>query len=389
MPRWLTPTLAGALALSVLLHLGLALGDSAWALREADSLDEPVVTPTERKLKQQSLNAADADALASVTPVDTLVIRFGRPASPAPLAVPTRPAKQPPRPPTSSAVRHVERSSKALPQPLALLDPPVPEPMVVAEPAPAVVDAAVSADPTSGATAAPPAAEPAAPSAPARPTLNIDPGFPRRIDVAYIAKGLVEAEHHWRAEGNRYRIETRAEFVGRSFELRSEGEIGAHGLIPHRFTEWRSPQTATPRYQIDFDWAGRQVRYGEPGQQKQAELAAGAQDIFSAAYQFALQGSALPTFTLQIVTGRNSYQVPFELKGEAELLLSGRRISTLVLAGQHDKRRFQFYLAPDWHNLPVRIAFDDGTRSVDLTAVAISLDGRPVLERIERAPRDR
>jgi hypothetical protein len=92
----------------------------------------------------------------------------------------------------------------------------------------------------------------------------------------------------------------------------------------------------------------------------------------------------LPTFDIQVLTDRNSYQVGFSLKGEAKLRLADAEVTTLVLGGSQDKKQFDYYLAPDWHNLPVRIYYTDGEKSYDLIATEISIEDKPVLARRSR-----
>ncbi|HEY9103861.1 DUF3108 domain-containing protein [Chitinimonas sp.] len=399
MRAWASPRLLFALLLSLLLHLAATLGEPLLLWLESDGMDEtPLIQPAKRKLLGQALDTEPEGPgrLAGVTPADHLTVRLGRPASaggsrPAQASHPTiKPTAAPqPKPGATPDV-------SALTQAAAAATPPKPDPKQQAGELPASADSSKPAAPTvePAAPVQPPsavttatAAEPA-PSTSRPAKVTVDNSFPRSIDISYIVKGLVLAEHRWRLEGKQYRIRTQGSLFGKAFDMQTEGEVSSSGLRPHRFVEYRD-QKLQPKYEVDFNWDAHKVLAGEPGQQKEFALEEGAQDLFSAAYQFALQGNRLPTFNMQVVTGRNSYQVGFELKGEAELVLSGQKVNTLVLAGAHDKRRFEFYLAPDWHNLPVRIRYQDGEQTIDLVAVQVALDGKTTLKRAERVNRDR
>jgi len=202
------------------------------------------------------------------------------------------------------------------------------------------------------------------------------PTFPAHVEIDYVVMGLMAAKHFWRSQGKYYQIRTEAHFGQRNYQLSSHGEITAQGLRPYQFVEQRNQREY---YRIDFDWPTQRVHYGAVGKQQDAALHPGAQDIFSAAYQFALRGNALENFTMQVVTVRNSYQVPFILEGETVLQLGPEAVSALVLSGHHGRRYFKFFLAPQWHNIPIRVLFDDGVRTVDLLATDVRINGQAVL----------
>lgn len=385
---WRSPLFILALVVSLLLHTGVAISDSVMLWWEAYQAGEVQTTATKRKLKSQSVaDDSDAKLLPGAQKIDGFVVRLGR--DPQPLVQVN--VELPP-----SAVVAVS-ASNAKPVPASPRPkPPDKEEVPLPAPNPRSIDTAAPPQPlelepqaievsAAAAPPSPPVAEPApTPPAKAESTpsnrLVLDGPFPRSVKVVYVVKGLVTADHQWIVRGKQYEIQTRGEILGKSRIWKSEGEIDQHGLRPLRFREYHD-QIPEPKYMVDFDWATKKVLYGEPNQQKEAELEDGAQDIFSAAYQFALQGDRLPSFTMQVVSGRNSYKLPFELKGEARLFLSGDYVNTLVLKGVNKQRRFSFYLAPDWHNLPVRMTFDDDGKVTDLIAVTMEIDGKTVLRR--------
>ncbi|WP_158228978.1 DUF3108 domain-containing protein [Chitinimonas sp. BJB300] len=341
---------------SLLLHVLLATGDSAWRWWQAASEDDAFeLKPTDRRLKSQSLEA-DTHAQSESLPNGIFSIQIGRPPQRAP--------------------------KKASPKPVPIA-PAIPAELVTVTQAPELPSTSTPDETGAEQSAPTPPAEP-----PASPTQRplVDTTFPRSVDINYVAFGVIEAEHRWRAEGKRYEITTRIKLEGR--ELRSQGEIGRYGLRPLLFRDGKDGNSQ-PTSQAEFNWPNKTVRLGEPDKQQELPLEEGAQDMFSAAYQFALLGDKLPSFNMQILSGRHSYQVPFTLKGEIELQLSNQRITTLLLTGTHQQRRFEFYLAPAWNNLPVRIKMADGDKVIDLKANQVRIDGQLVLNKPERPTRDR
>ncbi len=395
------PLFPVALAASLLLHLFTAFGEPLWLWLQSDSLDPaPLIKATQRKLKAQSVETTEPAGLEGVAPADRLLVRLGR-----------RPARPPHGQPPPSAMSHHPAEppiepEKPTPRPTPEPEATTPAEVVAATPTPAPTPAAeaaaqaVQATPTPSPAAVAPTPTAVAANAEATPNPTdtakpagsdrpiLDAAFPRKVDIAYTVKGIIEAQHRWRVQGKRYEIDTRASFGGLAFEWKSEGDIGRQGLRPRRLLEYRNNQPQ-PKYQADFDWDAKLVRQGEPGKQKEVPLGDNAFDAFSAAYQFALQGDRMPSFEVQILSGRNSYQVPFEIKGETELTLSGRKVPVLVMTGAYKQRRFEFYLAPEWHNLPVRIRAEDGDKTYDMIATDIGIDGKSVLRRIQREARDR
>ncbi|MBV1774417.1 DUF3108 domain-containing protein [Burkholderiaceae bacterium DAT-1] len=353
--------LAACVCLSTLLHLAPPAVE--WWLEHRTpehEQDDDVIEATTKALKSQTL--ADHTNTHPDAHDGEFTVTLGVPA----------PASLPPQPPTHTQAKPHLAKYKALTQALTKATPPTPVAATADTPELAVE---LPPDvPAATAVAEPPPLPVTQPAEEATP-----PAFPDQVDIRYVLKGIVDVDHRWRIQGKQYEITTSGGMFGRYYEWKSTGQLSKDGLIPHSFTEWRD-HVPSPKYQVDFDWPAQTVKVGEPGSQKDFELIKGAQDMFSAAYQFAIQGESLPTFTMQIVSGRNSYVVPFELKGEVKIWLAGEQVSTLLLSGQWKTIKFSFYLAPAWHNLPVRILREDENGSIDLRARRIDIQGKRVLD---------
>ena len=111
----------------------------------------------------------------------------------------------------------------------------------------------------------------------------------------------------------------------------------------------------------------------------------------SAALHLALMGGSQPKYEMALFSGRKRYpDVQFELKGESTIRVGTQEMTALLMRSKTEDRQVDFWLAPDWHNLPVRMAVSlgkDGT--YDLTAYNITLDGKKVLEWVDPMQRQR
>ena len=403
-----------ALLLSVLLHILLVFGDSAWALWVSGAADAPplVLSPPTHMLSSQTIDlTGDLPAiLPGVHPVETLMVRFGRPKRvvPAPVAAKPVPHKLP-KPKARVVVAKTEEHKDGQDKPAGAT--PAEAPVVTDGSTPSDTPTAVAAAATPAPTPTPPpdasadtASPTPTPTATVTPTAPVaasndvarddappsarpilDTTFPNSVDISYTIKTVLTAEHHWRLRGAHYNISTKATVFGLGFEMRSDGNIDQTGLHPNRYQEFHNSESA-PHYQVDFDWPDNVAHFGNNAFEKEAPLQAGAEDMFSAAYQFALQGDKLRSFNIQVFTGRKDYLVPFAIKGETKLSLSGQQVPVLLLAGTRETKTFEFYLAPGWHNLPVRIHYADSDKgeSYDLIARRIAINGRVVLKPTNR-----
>ena len=74
-----------------------------------------------------------------------------------------------------------------------------------------------------------------------------------------------------------------------------------------------------------------------------------------------------------------------------KLRLGEREVDALLLRGDWKDRRIDFWLAPEWHNIPVRMTIALGREdlTLDIWANEIVLDGRRVLEWVKPQQKER
>lgn len=204
--------------------------------------------------------------------------------------------------------------------------------------------------------------------------------FPREVKIEYRYMGF-PAYLQWHLEAGRYELQLDVPIPGHARRFISRGKIDKHGVMPEQFIEYRK-QFETPKYDVRFDWDKTEVTLSEGSNQKVEPFAPGDQDLMSAALHLALMGGSQAKYEMALFSGRKRYpDVQFELKGEAKLKIGEQEITALLMSSRTGDRQVDFWLAPDWNNLPVRMVINFGKDgSYDLSAYNVSLDGKKVLE---------
>ncbi|AZN37214.1 DUF3108 domain-containing protein [Iodobacter ciconiae] len=202
--------------------------------------------------------------------------------------------------------------------------------------------------------------------------------YPAQVEITY-AYGIFPIRMSWNAENGRYLLKLRGALFSKSRMFVSDGKVGPNGVIPQRFADYRDGKLIN---EAIFNWDDKQVILKDGGSSKAEALKAGDQDVFSAAFQLALQGSRMKDFTFTVASGRKIYKdVPFEISGQASLRLGDKQVEAILLRGRFEDRTFDFWLAPQWHNMPVRMTLSLGSEgSFDIWANDIKINGEMVLE---------
>lgn len=268
--------------------------------------------------------------------------------------------------------------------------PPPPQPAPVKSP---------SSDPVVPATSAEPATVPA-PPAPAQAAVvvpaQVDTSWPRQGRIRFaVMRGegdqgtqIGQSTHTWQHDGETYALRAVTETTGLVALFRnvrivqtSEGSLSNEGLVPKVFSVERNGKQAE---QARFDWPGRKVALQpRKGDEREAPLSAGAQDILSQIYQIGLAGAAA-RIELMIATGKNYGRYAYEAVGDERIAtrfgeLRTWHVKTPALQGE---QAMELWLASDYRNLPVRIRFIDRKGDVfDQNAVEMELEGTALAER--------
>ncbi|KZE30032.1 DUF3108 domain-containing protein [Crenobacter luteus] len=208
----------------------------------------------------------------------------------------------------------------------------------------------------------------------------VEPGrFPSQIAVryrVYYGRLSTGGNVRWQAEAGRYRLDAYlSTFIGPDLHYRSEGRIGAQGLVPERYQAWRD---SDERESATFDWDAGRLVYGDRDKEKQdAPLAGGAQDLLSMAWQLAVTGGADLGDTVQLTNGRKVYRYPLRLAGQTRYP-DENGLTVLVVQSRHEDELTEFWLAPELNNLPVKIVRIDKNKRIEQHATRIDINGKSV-----------
>lgn len=362
-PMRLYPPLLLALAISLLVHLGALL---AGRLPGAAPETAPGAELRPLAVKMTAL-ALDAPEPAAATP------------TPAPARKPAPPQQAavnvPSTPPAATAV--VAEASAEAPA-----EPPVADHVA----APATDDSAAAPTPPpesqtgdSDELSTPPPELPDGTAGLEAKAASAPRRFPDNAVLDYqIYYGSLMAGHgevSWQRRSGSYTLEARlTPIFGPGLRYQSRGSVGKNGLTPLAYQAWRGD---TEREAARFDWASNTLAYGDRDS-KEAPLTPGAQDILSLGYQLALTGGSRLPMPLRITTGKKVYDYPLAASGETRYPPDHGTLRVVVFRAKHGEGLTEFWLAPDFANLPVRILRVDKDKTIDQRARRIDINGKTV-----------
>lgn len=356
--------------LSILLHLGVLLAELVQQWLWMPPNEEVELRKTTRTLRKQELGNMAQAALKGVKPAEVLSV-FLRPR----VAAVTEQVLEP-----TPTPRPVRKRAKSVPRQPASTLTPSPIPQLIAS-APVVASRPESASAPQAEIASKPQAVAASRSL-ERPGAAAIARFPSEVKVTY-RWGFYLADMVWKVENGRYDVVVEGSGLGAFYRyFRSYGRLDAGGVWPEHFIEYRERNHVRPEFQLDFDHDTRMVIMGAPGKRKMEVMGDADKDVFAAAFHLALMGGAQDEYVMTVYTGRRRYEnVNFKIAGEATLSFGEQKVDAILLRGQWENRRFDFWLAPEWNNLPVRMNIVVPDRgSFDLWAQDLSIDGKTVLE---------
>lgn len=187
-----------------------------------------------------------------------------------------------------------------------------------------------------------------------------------RFDVSKGESGFIvgRAEHVWTIAGERYELTSMIEtagivalFADVRLGQTSTGRIDAEGLHPDAFQDNRKDGS----YRSEFDRARGTLTLSNG---TVVPLVAGAQDILSMFYQFALYPLDTPELSLMVTTGRKFERYVFRIEPDVELWLN-RATDDAPIWTYHLSYRgreaegVDVWLARDMDRLPVKIRYTD------------------------------
>ncbi|MEQ6291876.1 DUF3108 domain-containing protein [Vogesella sp. GCM10023246] len=345
-----------AFLFSLLLHL-LTLGGG---LLSFDAIDMPE-DPTLRKLsvRLDSMQLEEASAPALETALLTTGPAGGRHQD---ASQPLAARKKRPRP----VIRHTAASA-----PVASMA----ASAALAQAPHHMASASVAAVPASAAVAATPVAE-VETVKPDKPIRH----FPSsaRVQYALFYAGIAagRGDMVWQREAGNYSLVTDMQpVIGPKLHYETTGTVGKQGLKPERFEATRNGEMRERAY---FDWGGGVLSYGDRNADKSEPLASGAQDWLGLGVQLALRGDNMGDAPIQITTGKKVYSMLLKPDGETDFDTGDGVIRAVVVRVKQPDEMYEFWLAPDFANIPIRVLRVGKDARYEMRANLIELAGKTV-----------
>ncbi|MCU0898778.1 MAG: DUF3108 domain-containing protein [Burkholderiales bacterium] len=169
----------------------------------------------------------------------------------------------------------------------------------------------------------------------------------------------------WSTDGQHYVAESIAEGIGLvslfysgTFAQRSEGRIGAAGLVPEVYTLRRGRAESTDVAR--FDWAGATVELESKGETRTVAIAPGAQDPLSAQHQFYFVQPLAASGQFRVADGRKLRAFWYEVVGEELLETPLGVVNTIrIRRADRDDSTADVWVDPRRSYLPMKIHATD------------------------------
>lgn len=383
MKRWRKPAaglMAVAFILSLLAHL-LALGSGLVSFDSIDMPEDPALRKLSATLQDMQLDAPKPPALSAPRIPGTLGVPRGEASQPV--------ADQPKPKHKKAAASHAKPTPKPAASAVVAVPPAPAQQLAQAE---ASAPMANAANPAASAPQAEVASKPADKAeADSEKVVKPDERITRFPVAARMQYGLYlsgvllgSGEMRWQRDGGSYSLITDVTpVVGPKLHYEAVGSITPQGLRPESFKATRNGE---PREYARFDWAAATLAYGDK-EHKTEPLQGGAQDWLSLGVQLALHGKKMSDAPIQITTGKKVYRMALRPEGETDFDTGAGAIRAVVVRVRDEAELTEFWLAPDFANIPVRILRADKDKRIELRANLIELDGDTVWKQPPRQPR--
>lgn len=185
------------------------------------------------------------------------------------------------------------------------------------------------------------------------------------LSMGQAGPPLGRAIHEWRRNGSAYSIRAVTETTGLAALIRdisilqtSVGTLGPEGLIP---AEYRYERSGKLTESAVFDWSRQRLTMTSKGREREESLSPGSQDLLSQIYQLAVLRAQNRPPGMAITNGKRYRRYTFEVVG-AEKLDTALGVVHAVhfrTQGPQDEQSTEVWIAPERHNLPVRIRHRD------------------------------
>ena len=209
----------------------------------------------------------------------------------------------------------------------------------------------------------------------AAPAAAAETAFPKNAELHYIGPYGVPAVMTFNQNGGRYNVNADINVPLYKMRFSSNGSISGNRLQPARYSDTRKGRAYAG---ATFDYGSKTITYGKTGQTESQPISGPTFDLFTLAWQLALNNGQLPA-NLHITNGKRVYPVRGMTRlPPARYNINGASIAVNRFRVQRGDDTIEYSFAPDFANIPALIKYTDDGKTYALKLRSGKIDGTPL-----------
>lgn len=198
--------------------------------------------------------------------------------------------------------------------------------------------------------------------------------FPNKAALTYSGNGGVTANMNFSRNANAYSIQTIFKIPLYSMQFASNGSMNGNQMVPQRYSDTRRGKLYA---QALFNHGSKTITYGKAGQSQTAPMRGTPMDLFSPAWQLALNDGKL-TGVSQFTNGKKVYNENTNIRpnGSQNVKFKGQSLPVNMYKATRGGDVMEYGLAPSMGNIPALIRYTDDGTTYQLNLTAATLDGK-------------
>ena len=198
--------------------------------------------------------------------------------------------------------------------------------------------------------------------------------FPKNAALTYSGNGGVTATMAYGRSASNYNINTTFKIPLYSMQFRSSGSMSGNTMIPNSYSDTRRGKLYA---QAKFNHGSKTITYGKAGENKTATMRGVPMDLFSLAWQLALNNGKVSGVS-QFTNGKKVYNEATNIRaaGTQNVKFKGKPLSVNMYRATRGGDVMEYGLAPSLGNIPALIRYTDDGKTYQLNLTAATLDGK-------------
>lgn len=199
-----------------------------------------------------------------------------------------------------------------------------------------------------------------------------DTAFPQKAELQYVGPYGVPAVMTFERNGSQYRVVADINAPMYKMRFTSQGRISGNRLSPASYSDIRRNR---PYAGATFNYGAKTVTYGKAGATETKPMNGPTFDLFTLAWQLALNNGQLPA-NLHITNGKRLYTVQGMTRlSPTSYNINGGGIPVNRFRVQRGDDTIEYAFAPDFANIPARIKYTDDGTTYELKLRSAKIDG--------------